>query len=132
MAGVPLSAQAAVVRINANTLYAARWRVHPETHWADTSNFDGGGFETQVACLRKLTAEIEGWWDSNTDMFSAPLNINDGNTLTNVKLYVSGTSSAFWSIPVASVISVPMTADVHDILKYGPLVIKASGAFVYP
>lgn len=130
-AGTPLSAKNAKVRVNGQTLYAAEWEVEPESTWQDTSNFEGAGFEEQVACLRKAMVTISGWWDSGKNMHDAPLSIQDGQLLTNVKCYVSGTDGPFWSFAKFSVVGVPVTAKVGDKIMYR-LRGKAQGEFIYP
>jgi predicted secreted protein len=129
MAGVPLSAKNCKVRINNAVLFNSKWTATPETALLDTSNMEGGGFEDQIGGLRKLQIEIEGWWDSAANMFDAPLSLQDGQNVTFI-CYTNDIGSPNWS-GTAIVARAPMTADVHDLVKYA-LSLKAKGSFNLP
>lgn len=129
--GTPLSAKDAKVRINGNTLFAAKWDVNPETNWLDTTNFESGGYEEQTQGLTKCEVTIEGWYDADTNMHESPLLIFDGASLSNVKLHLVGTSSPYWSFPDLSVKSVPISSEVAGLVHYR-LIGKGNGIFYYP
>src|SRR5579872_5174816 len=116
MAGVPLSAKNAVVRINGSVLFNSKWTATPESAMLDTSNMEGGGFEDQIPGLRKLDIHIEGWWDSSANIYDTPLNLTDGQVVS-FALFTSGIGSPNWS-GTGLVKGAPMTADVKDLVKY--------------
>jgi hypothetical protein len=128
---IPLAGYAASVRIDGNVLYNTKWTVTPETNELPVNSMEGGGFEDVIPGLRKCSITVEGWWDYGANQFDAPMQIQDGNVLHNVFLYVSGTSSPFWSFPYVLIGSAPMTADVNDEIKYS-FTAKAKGSFTYP
>jgi hypothetical protein len=130
-AGTPYSAKNAKVRVNGQVLYAAEWEVTPETNWLDTSNFEGAGFETQVAGLRKCEVTIRGWWDGGRNMHDTPLSIQDGTELANVRCHIADTTSPYWSFPLLDVVGVPVTAQVAEKVMY-EFRGKAQGSFTYP
>lgn len=127
----PLSAKNASVRINTNVLVASKWQVTPEAALLDSSNFEGGGYEDQIAGLRKCSFTVEGWYDGANNMHDAPLTLVDGQTLLNVKLYTNTVGGPFWFFASAIVSGIPITADVHEKILYS-FTAKAKGAFVYP
>lgn len=129
MAGVPVSAKNAKVRINSSVLYNSKWTATPESAMLDTSNMEGGGFEDQIPGLRKLEIHIEGWWDSAANPYDEPLNLTDGQVV-DFELFTSDTGSPSWS-GTGLVKGMPMTADVKDLIKY-TLDIKAKGEFSTP
>ncbi len=130
-AGTPLSAKNCKVRINENVHYATKWDIKPESALLDTSNFEGAGFETQIYGLRKCEITIEGWYDAGANPYDSPMNLQDGISLTNLKLYISGTSGPYWLVPSASLRTPPMTSDVKEKVMFR-LELKANGAFYYP
>lgn len=128
-AGTPLSAKNCKVRINNAVLYNAKWTATPESAYLDTSNMEGGGFEDQIAGLRKLDVHLEGWWDAGANPYDSPLNLLDGQVVSFV-LYTSDTGSPAWS-GTALVKGMPMTADVKDAIRY-TIDMKAKGSFNTP
>lgn len=119
-AGTAVSAKNAKVRIGSGptTLYAAEWDAEDTTNWADTTNFESAGFTTQVACIAQGKVNVSGFLDGGQDMFANPPNINAGQNITTLKLYLNGTGAGFYSFPLLSVTSAKVTANVKDDLKY--------------
>lgn len=130
-AGTPLSAKNCKARFNNQILFCQKWTVKPKSTPLDVSNFEGGGFEDVIGGLRGLEVDFEGWWDGGANMFDAPLDVQDGVTLVNIKLYTNDTGSPYWNIPIALVTSVEQPADVHDRIMYR-FSMKCKGGFVYP
>src|ERR1700721_1701916 len=119
MPGVPLSAKNAKVRINtSNILYAVKWTVTPEANLLDVSNFEGGGFEDQIAGLLKLSYTVEGWWDATGNITAAPLNIAAGFILSNVFLYTNDVTGPYWNMASSIIGPVQVSAAGHRLLKY--------------
>lgn len=129
MAGVPVSAKNAKVRINSSVLYNSKWTATPESAMLDTSNMEGGGFEDQIPGLRKLEIHIEGWWDAAANPYDLPLSLADGSVVAFI-LYTADIGSPAWT-GTGLVKGAPMTADVKDLVKY-TVDIKAKGAFGTP
>lgn len=128
---VPLSAKNCKVRINATTMFAMKWTATPESAYLDTSNYEGQGFEDQIAGLRKLDVHIEGWWDSNNtqDPYDTPLNLQDGQVVGFV-LYTNDIGSPAW-VGTGLIKGMPMITDVHGRVDY-TLDMKAKGSFISP
>ena len=131
MAGVPISAKNAVVRVNGSTLYASEWTVNSQSVLDDATNFEGGGFEQSVACTTHAEVDINGWYDSSANMFDPPLELQDGATVDNLTLYINEVGSAHWLFPVALVESAQVIARVKEKINYR-LRLKSTGLFDYP
>lgn len=129
MAGVPISAKAAKVRINSTVLFNSSWTATPETAYLDTSNMEGGGFEDQIGGLRKLDIHVEGWYDSSTNFYTAPLSLQDGSVVSFI-CYTNDIGSPNWA-GTALIKGTPMKSDVHGLVLY-TLDMKAKGAFTTP
>jgi hypothetical protein len=131
-AGTPLAAYNARVRLATNVVcYATKWSVRPLVEEHDTSNFEGNQFANRIAGLKDIEYTVEGWWDSGANNFDAPLSIQVGVTLSNVFLYVSGTTGPAWSIPSSLITDTPHNADVHGLITFS-FTAKGKGAYVYP
>src|SRR5579862_327007 len=100
MAGRPISAKNANIRIAAFVFYGSKWDVSPETDFEDTSSFEDGGAETQVACFRKCEVTLEGYWDGDQNPYDSPPNFQTGQRLVNVKLYINTTAGPYWLFPL--------------------------------
>lgn len=131
--GVPLSAKNAQVRINGVVQFAQQWTATPEAAYLDTSNFEGQGFEDQIAGLRKLDIHIEGWSNvGNTtggNPYDTPLNLQDGQVIS-IQLFTNLVGSPSW-LCTALVKGTPMKADVHGRIDY-TFDCKAKGSFISP
>ena len=130
MAGVPLSAKNAKARVNGQVMYAQKWSVKPKTTPLDTTNFEDGGFEDEIAGLSGCAIDFEGWWDSAGNPFDAPLDVQDGNVIS-VQLYVADVGSPSWLFNEALVTDVEQVADVKDRLTLR-FTARAKGEFFYP
>ncbi len=65
MAGRPLSAKNAKVRVGAFIFFGSNWEVEPQCEWVDTSNAEMG-FKQQVSDdLLECLVTIEGFWDAD-------------------------------------------------------------------
>jgi hypothetical protein len=129
--GTPLSAKNAVIRIGTTKFYGSEWTVTPETAWDDTTNFEGNGYENQVACTRKCTVTMTAFWDRGQNPHDSPPGFQDGQELVNVYLYTNGINSPAWIFPLFDVIGVPVAAKVKEKLAI-TINGKAQGQFSYP
>ena len=133
MPGIPLSAKFSVVRIagTASILWCRVWRIKPRTRWAPTPSFEGQGYMSQVACLRSATVTIELWFDEQQNPYELPFGLRDGNTATDVKLYLKTDTSPFWHLPEMSVEGPDQD---HDVETEAKVVINgmSQGLFYYP
>lgn len=131
-AGTPLSAKDAVVRIASTVHYAMEWEVDPEKNFDDTTNFEGGGFGTQIGCIRNAKFRISGWWDSGANPFDTPLFLYDGYRLNTVRLYLGGASSTvYWLFPYADVLNIVHGSKVDQKVNL-TINCKNYGTFSYP
>jgi hypothetical protein len=129
--GVPLSAKNAAIRVGATIFVGSEWNVNPETAWDDTTNFESNGFETQVACTRKCTGTFVAFWDRGQNPHDNPPGFIDGQELANVRLYMNGVGSPFWSFPLLDIVGVPVVAKVKEKMAI-TINWKAQGSWNYP
>ncbi len=131
MAGQPLSAKNAKVRIGAFVFFGSNWEVEPETEWPDTSNYESVGFEEQVACFTKCMVTIEGFWDGDQNPHTDPPNFNNGQNISDVSLFISGLGGPAWSFPILSILSTPTKAPVKGLVTIS-IRGKANGVYLDP
>jgi hypothetical protein len=127
----PLSAKNALVRFGAYVLAARKWNVSPKVDALDATNFESGGFADFIAGVIECEFTVDAQWDSGSDPFGNPPNINVGVIGANVKLYTAGLASPYWNFPSVLVVSTPFTADVRGTLDV-TFTCKAQGTFNSP
>ena len=114
MAYTPRSAKDAKVRINGNTFVSQQYDVDESVDEIDTSSAEDNGYGDLIGNLSRATVTVQGMMDAGNNPFDTPLDITPGTTLTNVKLYISGTSLAYWDFPSVLVVSVRHGANVRS------------------
>lgn len=136
-AGVPLSAKNAKVRFDVGganfALWGSEWEVDPEVNFEDTTSFEDGGFETQVACIKKAMVRISGFLDAGANPFDGPPALKPGERINNVRLYLDHVNfvNVFWSFPKFDILKTPVVAQAKSDLKI-TLNGKNWGTFSYP
>lgn len=130
-AGTPYSSKNAKIRINNGTHYAMAWEASPETNPDDTTDFEAGGYATQVMCIHKCAFTMEGWFDGGANPFDFSYPLKAGQRLIGVLLYAYNTGGPYWSFPYADVLNVRFNARVDQKLN---LTVSCTnwGAFAYP
>lgn len=132
MAFTPYSAKNAKVRFNGSTLYAKKWSVEMDGGNIDISNFEGAGYSDCIAGLADCTVTVDFDHDSTADMFNAPLYLSPGTVGTAARLYLSDTTSPYWSFPSFLVLPLTMGADSPKAAVTGSLKFKNKGTFSPP
>lgn len=130
-AGTPISGKSAKVRVNNTAHYAEEWDVEPEADLLDANSFEGGGYKDYIAGLFGAGFTVRGWYDAGANPFDAPMNIQIGTVLTNVKIYVNDTTGPFWNFPKAIVATTPHKANVKGRVELS-FTAKGKGTFSYP
>lgn len=131
-APVPLSAKNCKIRVNGAICYGQKWQATPEAAMLDTSNFEGQGYEDQIAGLKKLDIHVEGWFDGAggaNNPYESTLNLNPGAVIT-IDLYTNDLNSPGWH-GTALVKGQPMIVDVHEKVMFS-FDAKMKGAFSSP
>jgi len=131
MAFTPFSAKNAKVRLNGNTFTAKSWTVEATADEIDVSNFEGNGFSDAIGGLKNATITVEYDFDGQSNPFDAPITLAPGQTGTNVRLYLNGTTGPYWSFPSVLVTATPNSANVKEALK-GTIRMRNKGTYTAP
>jgi hypothetical protein len=134
-AGTPSSAENAKIRIgeDATTLYGMKWNVDAQTDMLPTTNMESGGYKDRIGGNSDATVTIEGWYDIGANMFDDPLDLQDGEEVKDVLLYINndGDEAPCWNFPLMIVEKATVSGDVTDLIKYN-LTLHSKGTFSYP
>lgn len=85
---------------NAETNESPEWQDVTDTGSAvDASNVP---YREEEAICHALDIRCTAWWDSTQDPKAAPLNLNAGDRIANVRVYVGKTAS-YYNLPLANV-----------------------------
>lgn len=93
----------------------------------DVTGFESSGYADYIAGITELDCILEGDWDSASSQFSY---LAAGSTISNLLLYVSGTSSSKWTISSALVVDNQHGAEVRGLISFTAS-IKAKGSFSF-
>lgn len=107
------------------------WNIDNDGEEKRTDSTAGNGYSDREVTMRDLKATIDGDWDASQNLLDDPPKFVVGQILTNVKLFLNGSTSPFWSLPSAIVLKVGNNAQVGDIVKY-TINIANKGAFSPP
>lgn len=126
----PISAKNAMVRVNGSTVAVKRWMVTAKTDALDITNSEGGGYDDSIAGIVAADITLEFDYDSASPQLSNPPNLAAGQIISNLILYVNGTSSYKWTFSYALVVESPLDAPVRETLK-GSCTLKSKGSFTF-
>ena len=127
----PRSAKNAKVRMNGSTLYHAGWNVSVEGDVIDTSHSEAAGARSQIIGFTGLSGNVKGLLDASANIHDSGLNVVVGAVITNLYLYMNGTTSPSWAMTSATITKVNEVAEMHDGLKYDFDFMSQEG-FSYP
>jgi hypothetical protein len=96
-----------------------------------TDNTADAGFSNRIISGKNLEITLEQSWDASANPFDTPINLYPGAVLTNAKFYLNGTSSPFYLLPSAIVLSASVPAKVGDVVKCN-VKIANKGTFTRP
>lgn len=126
------SAKNAKIRIGAGavTFASKKWVGDDKVDELDTSNFETAGFTDRIAGLADIVLTIDMDIDG-ANPWDGAVNLRKGTILTNVRAYLNDLTGPYFSLPVAIVLSGPVT---HDVKQTGQMqvVIKNKGTWSYP
>jgi hypothetical protein len=103
--------------VNATTIHSKGWTVDDTGEELRSDNTFDAGFSNRITGTNDLKVTIETDWDASANPLDGPPALAVGTVLTTVKLYLQGTSSPFWLLPSAIVLSSPMESKVGGIGK---------------
>lgn len=117
--------------IGGNEVPLINWSVSPTADMVKFMNSKSGGYVLREATFKDCTVSFEIDYDFDANPFAAPTNITVGVELTNVRLYLNGTSGSYWNFPKLKVIGTPQQLQVT-----GKITTKVNcainGTFAYP
>lgn len=114
--------------VNGVELSVTDWSVNPAVELARFRNSKTAGFTRKEKTWSDATFSITVDFDFDLNPFATlPL----GTTVTNVRLYIRGTSSQFWSFPSAVVVSTPQSVNVDGKIQTS-FSLENDGSFVAP
>jgi hypothetical protein len=131
MAFTPRSGKNAQVRWGANVHTAKKWTVTFTTADSDTTNFEGGGYGDVESNTISCDITIEFDFDATNNPWDAPLSLQAGNTLINLKLYLNLTTGPFWLFPSVKCLTAPTNAEPKAMLN-GAYTFRSKGTFTPP
>jgi hypothetical protein len=115
---------------NTHTLNITGWSVTPNAMEHRTDNTGGNGYSDRVTSILDCKFTINANIDSQDNLFDTPT-IVAGANLIGLKLYLQGTNSGFFSIPLAKVTETPIESKVDDLTKW-TITGANKGTFSYP
>lgn len=114
--------------INGVELAVMSWNVAPVVELARFRNSKTAGFTKKEATWKDATFTITVEYDFLANPFAV---LPAATTVTNVKLYLRGTSGPYWLFPSAIVVGDPQSVDVDG--KIGTsFSLEADGTFARP
>ncbi len=90
------------------------WEAEDAPQELRTDNTADAGYSNRIIGTKDLVITLTMNWDASADPFDTPINLYAGAVLTNAKFYLNGTSSPFYLMPSALVLSSPVSAKVGD------------------
>lgn len=112
-------------------LPTTEWSVDPSIDIQRFLNSKTDDYAVKEGTFKDCPFTISCDYDFDANPFQAPTAITIGTILTNVRLYVNGTSGDYWHFPSAIVVSTPMTTGTESkpTLTFN---CENSGQFGYP
>lgn len=130
MAGQPIAGTDGRFQVGGDNLNLEKFTVTPQATEIPGFNFESGGFDEGIFGKQWIEWEVSGMYDALDPPFNVP-SLKAGAILSNVKLYISKSTNKFFNMPLARVMSAPVTNEVE-----GKVTVtirgKSQGAFFYP
>ncbi|MGD1275670.1 MAG: hypothetical protein ABR964_00430 [Tepidisphaeraceae bacterium] len=122
--------------LGSSELPITKWEVQPTVELTPFKNSKSGGYVLREATFKDCTVEIDIDFDFGNNPFAAPLSINVGAVLSNVKLCLHQSSAGAldglcWSFSSLIVDGTPQQLVVDGKITTKVLC-KGSGSFTYP
>lgn len=90
------------------------WEVNPDAAEHRSDNTGDAGYSNRITGIHNCTFTITLSFDASSNPLDQPVNFKSGQDLNAVKLFLNGTSGAFWLFPTARVLATPMASRVGD------------------
>lgn len=97
----------------------------------DVTNFEGAGYEDVETGTLGADISITADYDCANNPFDNPPNLQPGQTISTVKLYLNDTTGPYWDFPSVKVLTAPMSAKVKEMLGI-QFTMKNKGTFTAP
>lgn len=109
------------------------WNVDPTTEIVNFRNSKTGNYSVKESTFKDCTFSVAFDHDFDENPFAAPLSLDPGDELTNVKLFLNGGTSgtSFWLFPSAIVVGTPQTLEIEGKINT-TINAEANGAWTKP
>lgn len=87
------------------------WNVNPSVDVVRFANSKTSGFRKKQTTYKDATFSVDMDYDFDSSPFAVSPGLTLGAVLTNVKLFLNGTSGKFWNFPSAICVSTPQRLD---------------------
>lgn len=104
------------ISIGGVVLHESEWRFRGDPGLIDATAFTDGAYSDRIAGVHDAHVDVSGLWNSVQNIHAAPINVQDGAVLTNVRLGVTA-AGPYYYFPIAIVGVVECNAVVRDGLK---------------
>jgi hypothetical protein len=119
---------------NVVELAITAWNFDPKVDMVSFKNSKTGKYAKKEATYHDADGSMTFDFDFDANPFATPTSLNEGDNITNVKLFLGPTgtnSTSFWLIPSAIVVGTPQTLEVDG--KIGTVCnFTADGAWTPP
>lgn len=117
--------------VNGVDMNVIKWDVNPEAQRVEVTGTRHAGHTGVIAGNRGSTFTMTMKFDAAANPLDNPPNCKAGQRITNVRLYLDGTSSPYWSYPFAVVFKTPMSSAPNEATEIS-VECEADGAFYEP
>jgi hypothetical protein len=117
--------------VNGTDINVEGWSVSTAADRVDVTSTRTAGYRGIITGIKGLTFSLTLKWDAAANPLDNPPSLVPGTTLSTVRLYLNGTSSPYWSITSAKVLSVTNGSTVADATGL-TVECEADGSFTAP
>jgi len=103
------SGKTGTATINGTELAVTDWSVTPGVEIVRFRNSRTGTYDQKEGTFRDASGTISFDYDFDQSPWGAPLSLEEGDTVTNVRLYLNGTSGPYWEFPSAVITGTPQS-----------------------
>lgn len=129
-----ISGKSGTAKIGASNtiLYISKWTLNREvttTRWADSS---AAGYKQTLPGVKSCTMTIEYKHDDAGGSYAGHVILEEGDILSDLRLYPDSTATKYWKFPVAVVKANTATVDIDNgETVSGTATIESSGTYSY-
>lgn len=125
------SGKGGTATVDGHELAVTVWDNNPATELARFRNSKTGNFTKKENTFQDSVFSITLDFDFLDNVFDSPVNVDIGAFLSQVKLYLHGTSGLYWHYPSAIVVSTPQRLEIDGRINT-VINCEADGAFGRP